>query len=137
MCILLSVSVSFSLRLHFLPALLSWFLILPHFCGTVPPLPLSSLSFQMGRMHTPGKGIARSALPYRRTPPHWFKLNASEVVGEIVKHARKGLTPSQIGVLLRDSFGVPQVKAVTGNKILRILKQNGAFYFRPLSLRAT
>merc|ERR1712164_193490 len=31
-------------------------------------------------------------------------------------------TPSQIGVTLRDSFGVPQVKTVTGNKILRILK---------------
>merc|ERR550514_1905312 len=33
--------------------------------------------------------------------------------------------PSQIGVTLRDSFGVPQVKNVTGNKILRILKQHG------------
>ncbi len=39
--------------------------------------------------------------------------------------ARKGLTPSQIGVVLRDSHGVAQVKAVTGNKILRILKTNG------------
>ena len=27
---------------------------------------------------------------------------------------------------LRDSFGVPKVKAVTGNKILRILKLQGA-----------
>ncbi|GAA6003687.1 hypothetical protein JCM5350_002016, partial [Sporobolomyces pararoseus] len=38
---------------------------------------------------------------------------------------RKGLTPSQIGVVLRDSHGVAQVKSVTGNKILRILKTNG------------
>jgi hypothetical protein len=38
------------------------------------------------------------------------------------KYAKKGLTPSQIGVVLRDSFGIPQVKAVTGSKILRILK---------------
>merc|ERR1712178_384282 len=36
-----------------------------------------------------------------------------------------GLAPSQIGVTLRDSFGIPQVKNVTGNKILRILKSNG------------
>lgn len=41
------------------------------------------------------------------------------------KYAKKGLTPSQIGVVLRDSFGVPQVKAVTGSKILRILKVAG------------
>lgn len=41
------------------------------------------------------------------------------------KYAKKGLTPSQIGVVLRDSFGIPQVKAVTGSKILRILKVAG------------
>merc|ERR1712232_986101 len=36
-----------------------------------------------------------------------------------------GLSPSQIGVTLRDSFGIPQVSNVTGSKILRILKTNG------------
>ena len=39
--------------------------------------------------------------------------------------ARKGATPSQIGVTLRDSHGIPQVKGVTGSKILRILKNAG------------
>ena len=39
--------------------------------------------------------------------------------------AKKGQTPSQIGVVLRDTHGVAQVKNVTGNKILRILKSNG------------
>ena len=43
----------------------------------------------------------------------------------IGKFAKKGLTPSQIGVLLRDSHGVAQVKSVTGSKILRILKGQG------------
>ncbi|CAO3647624.1 unnamed protein product [Cunninghamella blakesleeana] len=79
----------------------------------------------MGRMHTPGKGISSSALPYRRTPPSWVKTTPEEVVDMICKNAKKGLTPAQIGVLLRDSFGIPQVKGVTGNKILRILKSNG------------
>jgi len=35
------------------------------------------------------------------------------------------LTPSQIGVTLRDSFGIPQVSNVTCSKILRILRTNG------------
>ena len=39
--------------------------------------------------------------------------------------AKKGQTPSQIGVMLRDTMGIAQVKNVTGNKILRILKSNG------------
>ena len=43
--------------------------------------------------------------------------------------ARKGLQPSAIGVALRDSHGIPQVRFVTGNKILRILKSNGVSPF--------
>lgn len=42
-----------------------------------------------------------------------------------MKLAKKGLQPSQIGVLLRDELGVAQVKAVTGKKILRVLKAQG------------
>merc|ERR1711876_62213 len=79
----------------------------------------------MGRMHAPGKGISQSALPYRRTVPNWLKLTSDEVKEQIFKLAKKGLTPSQIGVILRDSFGVAQVRFITGNKILRILKSKG------------
>jgi small subunit ribosomal protein S13e len=79
----------------------------------------------MGRMHTPGKGIARSALPYRRTPPTWCKIEADKVKEEIFKSAKKGMTPSAIGVVLRDSLGIAQVNAITGSKILRILKSAG------------
>ena len=79
----------------------------------------------MGRMHSRGKGISSSALPYKRTPPSWLKLSSGDVSEHIVKLARKGMYPSQIGVHLRDTAGVPQVKTVTGSKILRILKKNG------------
>merc|ERR1712167_23030 len=36
-----------------------------------------------------------------------------------------GLTPSAIGVNLRDSHGIAQVCHVTGSKILRVLKKSG------------
>lgn len=96
-----------------------------------PPLPslcsltLPSLLVNMGRMHSKGKGMSSSALPYRRAPPSWLKATPEEVCNKIFKLARKGLTPSQIGVSLRDSEGVAQVRFVTGNKILRILKSEG------------
>ena len=35
------------------------------------------------------------------------------------------MTPSQIGVMLRDSYGIAQVSNLTGSKMLRILKANG------------
>merc|ERR1712166_1290993 len=57
-----------------------------------------------------------------------------DVCDHICKLAKKGLTPSMIGVTLRDSFGIPQVKNVTGNKILRILKANGLSTFLPEDL---
>merc|ERR1712194_78427 len=64
----------------------------------------------MGRMHSKGKGIARRSLPYKRTAPSWVKQSASDCVKEICTMAKKGFTPSQIGVVLRDSHGIPQVK---------------------------
>ncbi|VIO91984.1 40S ribosomal protein S13, putative [Brugia malayi] len=79
----------------------------------------------MGRMHNPGKGISQSALPYRRSVPTWLKLTSEEVQEQITRLAKKGLRPSQIGVILRDSHGVAQVRRVTGNKIVRILKSKG------------
>jgi len=66
-----------------------------------------------------------SSLPYRRTAPTWNKVTAATIKDEIFKLARKGLFPSQIGIALRDSFGVGQVSAITGAKILRILKTGG------------
>jgi len=68
----------------------------------------------MGRLHSKGKGIASSAIPYSRTPPAWLKTTPDQVVDQICKLAKKGATPSQIGVVLRDSHGVAQVKVVTG-----------------------
>lgn len=76
-------------------------------------------------MHAPGKGISKSARPYKRTPPSWVKITAPDVEDHVCKLSKKGLTPSQIGVIMRDSNGVPSVKSITGQKIVRILKAHG------------
>merc|ERR1711862_1068777 len=55
----------------------------------------------------------------------WNKTTASEVNTQVCQLARKGYTPSQIGVILRDSYGIPQVKRITGSTLLRLLKANG------------
>jgi len=73
-----------------------------------------SPSATMGRLHSNGKGISASAIPYSRTPPAWLKTTPEQVVDQICKLAKKGATPSQIGVVLRDSHGIAQVKVVTG-----------------------
>ena len=79
----------------------------------------------MGRMYSHGKGISKRSLPYRKAPPSWVQISASDLTEQIVKMAKRGQSPSQIGVILRDQYGIPQVKGVTGSKILRILKVQG------------
>ncbi|KAJ0780204.1 putative ribosomal protein S15P [Helianthus annuus] len=79
----------------------------------------------MGRMHNKGKGISSSTKPYKRTPPSWLKISAQDVQDNICNFAKKGLTPSQIGIIPRDSHGIAQANSVTGSNILRILKAHG------------
>jgi small subunit ribosomal protein S13e len=79
----------------------------------------------MGRQYGPGKGISSRAIPYRRTQASWLKTTADQANLHICQLAKRGLTPSQIGVILRDSHGIGRVKSVSGNKIFRILKANG------------
>ncbi|KAJ1291541.1 hypothetical protein BS78_02G323100 [Paspalum vaginatum] len=79
----------------------------------------------MGRMYGPGKGMSSSVLPYARSAPAWVNLSASELEETIVRAAKKGQLPSQIGALLRDGQGVPLVRGVTGGKILRVLRARG------------
>ena len=58
----------------------------------------------MGRML--GRGISASALPYVRKPIKSKTMSPSEIIDLIVKYAKKGLTESQIGVMLRDQYCV-------------------------------
>ena len=37
----------------------------------------------MGRMHSRGKGMSSSALPYKRSPPSWLKIRPEEVRSRI------------------------------------------------------
>ncbi|CAA3024288.1 40S ribosomal S13 [Olea europaea subsp. europaea] len=48
-----------------------------------------------------------------------------KVEENIRKFAKRELTTSQIGMILRDSHGIAQVKSVTRSKILPILKGHG------------
>jgi small subunit ribosomal protein S15 len=54
----------------------------------------------------------------------WIPLSAEEVEAKIVELANKGVSKSQIGLILRDQFAVPLVKIVTGKSISQILEEN-------------
>ena len=77
----------------------------------------------MARMHSRKRGKARSRKPSKRIAPTWVRYKDKEAEMLIVKLAKEGKTPSQVGLHLRDVYGIPDVKSVTKKKISAILKE--------------
>jgi small subunit ribosomal protein S15 len=77
----------------------------------------------MARMHTRRKGQAGSKKPIRTEPPKWSNTNKEEIENIIQQLASGGKGSSEIGMILRDRYGVPDVTLVTGKKIGTILKE--------------
>ncbi len=71
------------------------------------------------------KGESHSTRPVRIGPPKWIKYSEEEVAMLAVELARLGYTPSMIGVILRDQYGIPLIKSITGMKLTKILSKHG------------
>jgi small subunit ribosomal protein S15 len=76
----------------------------------------------MARMHSSAKGKSRSTKPSKKVIPSWLKYKPKEVELLVIKYAKEGKLPSQIGIYLRDEYGIPDVKAVTKKSMSQILK---------------
>jgi small subunit ribosomal protein S15 len=57
--------------------------------------------------------------------PHWLTYTSEEVEKLVVNKSQKGLTKSQIGLVLRDQYGIPSVKDLTKQNIGKMLKNRG------------
>lgn len=79
----------------------------------------------MARMHARRKGKSGSTRMFERTKhPEWSALKPREVESRILELAKAGKSTSEIGIILRDQYAVPDVKIATGKKISRILEEN-------------
>ena len=78
----------------------------------------------MARIHARRKGQSGSAHPMRDKHPEWSALNPREVESRILELAKSGKSTSEIGLILRDQYAVPDVKIATGKKISDILEEN-------------
>jgi len=77
----------------------------------------------MARIHARHRGRSGSSPQTRDKSPQWSP-KPKDVEKEVVKLASDGFSTSQIGIALRDTYGVPSVKLATGKSILSILKEN-------------
>lgn len=90
----------------------------------------------MARMHARRRGKSGSKRVYREKPPEWVEMKAEDIEKKVVELYNEGYEPSMIGIILRDRYGVPSVREITGKKIVEILKDNGIKIKYPEDLKA-
>ncbi|MAG47011.1 30S ribosomal protein S15 [archaeon] len=78
----------------------------------------------MARMHSRARGKSGSKKPVEKGKITWLRYSNEEINQLIIKIAKTGKTPSQIGLVLRDVYGVPDVKRVLNKKMNKILEEN-------------
>ena len=78
----------------------------------------------MARMHSRKKGKSGSTRPAKLEIQPWFPHSAEEVEAKVIELAKKGESKSRIGLFLRDSYGTPLTKIITGKTISQILVEN-------------
>lgn len=69
------------------------------------------------------KGISHQTRPVTKRPPAWCRYTAEEVEALILKLSKEGYPPSKIGTILRDQYGVPLAKPITGKSVTQVLKE--------------
>lgn len=77
----------------------------------------------MARMHSRKKGKSGSTRPVKAEVPSWISYKPEEVEKLVTKYRKLGKSSSEIGMILRDKYGIASIKVVTGKKLGSILKE--------------
>lgn len=80
----------------------------------------------MAKMHSRKGGSSRSRPPMVTKAPEWSDVSKEELEKTIMKLHDTGMSPSRIGLTLRDQYGVPNAKLVIGTSITGFLRDNNA-----------
>ena len=90
----------------------------------------------MARMHARRKGKSGSTRLFTRNEhPKWSALKPREVESHVLELAKAGNSSSQIGIILRDQYAVPDIKIATGKKVTKILDDNNMLSEIPEDLK--
>ena len=78
----------------------------------------------MARLYSRKKGKSGSTKPHRTESPKWANQSKDEIEKLVVELAKGGKDSSEIGIILRDQHGIPDVKLVIGTDISGIMEKN-------------
>lgn len=81
----------------------------------------------MARIYSRKKGKSKSKKPVVRKPKEWTELKKKEIEKLVIELAKDRKTSASIGLVLRDKYGVPDVKSVVGKTVSQIMKENKVY----------
>ncbi len=87
-------------------------------------------------MHTRRKGKSGSTRPRVKGKLDFVTYGKEEVEELIIKLRKEGNSASKIGLILRDSYGIPSIKDITGKKINFFLEKNSMGYEIPENIES-
>ncbi len=90
----------------------------------------------MAKMHSRARGKSGSNRPLNKSQPSWTPLQKKELELLVVKLAKDGNSPSKIGLMLRDSYGIPDARPVLGRRITELLTEKSLMSKLPEDLQA-
>lgn len=75
----------------------------------------------MARMYSGSRGKSGSNKPLKDVTPTWIRYKPKEVELLVMKLAKEKHSTSEIGIILRDIYGIPRTKPLTKKSISQIL----------------
>lgn len=78
----------------------------------------------MARIHAHTRGKSHSTRPASPSSPSWLTMTPAAVSSLVVSLSKEGLSPSEIGLNLRDLHAIPLVKPITGKSISQVLSES-------------
>lgn len=81
----------------------------------------------MARVYSGKKGKHGSKKPPVKITPRWTKYKKEDIENIVVKLAKERHNTAVIGTILRDQYGIPDIKAITGKTIAKIMRDKGLY----------
>tara|TARA_Y100000310_G_C20662382_1_gene805474 strand:+ start:62 stop:547 length:486 start_codon:yes stop_codon:yes gene_type:complete len=94
------------------------------------------LNSRMARMYSRKKGRSGSVKPIQERKHVWVTYDIKTVEQLVEKLSKSGKSASEIGIVLRDSYGIPDVNKVAKKSISKIIIDKGLKKEIPDDLRA-
>lgn len=77
----------------------------------------------MAKMHSRKKGHSGSKRPLKAVKPSWQAFKSKEIELLVAKLLKEGKSLSETGLILRDSYGIPDIKQATEKTMRQIAEE--------------